>query len=44
MPMGMKYWNYGAMTERVSPNMGSSGRAVNNAPVLMLRRAAQLWR
>jgi len=50
--MGMRYWNYGAMTKRVSPNMRLSGRAVNKVPGLsrqatfakMRCRAAQLWR
>jgi hypothetical protein len=28
----------------VLPNMRLSGRAMNKVPVVMLRRAAQLWR
>jgi len=28
----------------VMPNMRLSGRAVNKVPVVLLRRAAQLWR
>jgi hypothetical protein len=27
--MRMRYWNYGAMTKRVSPNLRWGGRAVN---------------
>jgi hypothetical protein len=50
--MGMRCWNFVAITKPVSPNMRLRGRAVNKVPGLspnasnaMMRcRAAQLWR